>query len=49
MYRFCLAKVLANAIEESKIHPNREALSKDDALAMAKAWLKDNPARIFQE
>ncbi|MDI9385617.1 MAG: glucuronate isomerase [Verrucomicrobiota bacterium] len=49
MYKFCLAKVLANAINESAQHPNREPLTTDDALAIAHAWLLDNPKRIFQE
>ncbi len=47
MYKFELALALAERMERSLIHPNMEPFTLDDALALGKDLLINNPVRII--
>ncbi|NLD42562.1 MAG: hypothetical protein GX657_03610 [Chloroflexi bacterium] len=47
MYKFELAKALANRMERSLIHPNMEPFTLDDAMILAEKMLVKNPAEII--
>jgi glucuronate isomerase len=47
MYKYELAGALAERVERSQSHPNMARLDADQALALGKALLLDNPMRLF--
>jgi glucuronate isomerase len=47
MYKFELAMALAERMERSKIHPNMEPMTRDDALDLAQEMLITNPLCIL--
>jgi len=48
MYKFELARTLAERVERSKIHPNMMPVSLEQAVDMARRLLVDNPLKLFE-
>jgi glucuronate isomerase len=48
MYKYELARALAERVERSRTHPNMEPMTEEQALEMAQALLVDNPVNLFE-